>query len=66
MIYSLHPEAESDLREAAEYYRERAGVTIAQAFLGDFKHSITLLLEHPLLRNCSANRLTLFPYRSMG
>lgn len=49
MIYSLHPEAESDLREGAEYYRERAGVTIAQAFLGDFKHSITLLLEHPLL-----------------
>jgi toxin ParE1/3/4 len=49
MIYSLHPEAESDLREAAEYYRERAGVTIAQAFFGDFEHAITLLLEHPLL-----------------
>ena len=49
MIYSLHPEAESDLREAAEYYRERAGITIAQAFFSDFEHSITLLLEHPLL-----------------
>lgn len=49
MIYSLHPEAEFDLREAAEYYRERANVTIAQAFLSDFKHSIKLLLEHPLL-----------------
>lgn len=39
MIYSLHPEAESDLREAAEYYRERAGVAIAQAFFGEFEHS---------------------------
>jgi len=25
MIYSLHPEAEADLRDAAEFYRERAG-----------------------------------------
>lgn len=49
MIYSLHPEAESDLREAAEYYRERAGTTIAQTFFGEFEHSITLLLERPLL-----------------
>lgn len=49
MIYSLHPEAESDLREAAEYYRERAGATITQAFFGDFEHSMSLLLEHPLL-----------------
>jgi plasmid stabilization system protein ParE len=49
MIYSLHPEAESDLREAAEYYRERAGVAIARAFFDDFEHSMNLLLEHPLL-----------------
>lgn len=49
MIYWLHPDAASDLREAAEYYRERAGITIAQAFFGDFEHALTLLLEHPLL-----------------
>ena len=49
MIYSLHPEAVSDLREAAEYYRERAGVAIAQAFFDDFEHSIGLLLGYPLL-----------------
>ncbi len=29
MSYSLHPEAESDLRDAAEFYRERAGKTEA-------------------------------------
>lgn len=49
MIYLLHPEAESDLREAAEYYRAHAGAPIAQAFLGEFERSMTLLLEHPLL-----------------
>lgn len=45
MIYSLHPEAESDLREAAEYYRERAGATFVQAFFSEFERSVTLLLE---------------------
>lgn len=49
MIYSLHPEAEVDLREAAEFYRDRAGVAIAQAFFGEFERSMTLLVEHPLL-----------------
>lgn len=49
MIYSLHPEAEFDLREAAEYYRERAGTALAQAFLAESEHSIHLLLQHPML-----------------
>lgn len=49
MIYSLHPEAESDLREAAEFYRERAGDTFVRAFFGEFERSMTLLLDHPLL-----------------
>lgn len=49
MNYSLHPEAESDLREAAEYYRERAGAALVQAFLAEIEHSIHLLLQHPLL-----------------
>lgn len=49
MKYRLHPEAEADLREAAAYYRERAGATLAQAFLADFEHAIALLLQHPLV-----------------
>jgi plasmid stabilization system protein ParE len=49
MNYRLHPEAASDLREAAEYYRERAGAALAQAFLTEFENSIQLLLQHPLL-----------------
>lgn len=67
MNYSLHPEAESDLRDAASYYRERAGTAIARTFLTEFEHSIRLLLEYPLLGASSINgkrRLVLrhFPY----
>ena len=49
MTYSLHPGAESDLREAAEYYRERAGAALAQAFFAEFENAMGLLLQHPLL-----------------
>ena len=49
MNYSLHPEAEADLREGAEYYRERAGIAVTQAFLADFEHAIRLMLQHQLL-----------------
>ncbi len=49
MSYSLHPEAESDLRDAAEYYRERASIALARAFLAEFEHAMHLLLQHPML-----------------
>jgi plasmid stabilization system protein ParE len=49
MRYSLHPECEHDLREAAEYYKERAGSALAQALFTEFEHSIQLLQQHPLL-----------------
>ena len=49
MRYSLHPESEQDLREAAEYYSKRAGAALSQALFTDFEHSIQLLLQRPLL-----------------
>lgn len=49
MRYLLHPESEQDLREAAEYYKERAGTALSQALFTEFEHSIQLLLQHPLL-----------------
>lgn len=49
MRYALHPEAEQDLREAATYYRERAGSALSQALFTDFEHSIQLLMQHPLM-----------------
>lgn len=49
MKYSLHPETEWDLREAAAYYRERASTALSQAFFAEFEHSMQLLMRHPLL-----------------
>lgn len=49
MKYWLHPEAESDLREAAEYYRERAGSALSQSLFAEFERSLKLLMQHPLL-----------------
>jgi len=49
MTYHLHPDAEVDLREAAEFYRDRAGNELALTFIEDFEHSVGLLLDHPTL-----------------
>ena len=38
MNYSLHPKAEEDLRDAAEFYRERAGKSLSQSLLAEFEH----------------------------
>jgi plasmid stabilization system protein ParE len=45
--YWLHPEAQEDLREAAEFYREQAGVVLSQSLLAEFEHSMSLLLRYP-------------------
>lgn len=47
MNYSLHPEAEADLRDAAEFYRDRAGNTLSQSLLAEFEQSVNTLLQHP-------------------
>ena len=47
MNYWLHPDAQEDLREAAAFYRERAGAELSQALLNEFEHCVGLLLEFP-------------------
>ena len=47
MTYSLHPDALGDLRDAAVFYREQAGISLSQSFLGEFEQSINMLLLHP-------------------
>lgn len=47
MNYWLHPEADRDLREAAEHYREQAGAALSQALFDEFDRSVGLLLRHP-------------------
>lgn len=47
MKFSLHPEAEDDLREAAEFYRERAGNPLSQSLFAEFERAVDMLLQHP-------------------
>lgn len=49
MNYWLHPEAREDLREAASFYRDNAGIALSQALLAEFERSVGLLLGHPRL-----------------
>lgn len=49
MNYWLHPGAQQDLREAAEFYRQQAGAALSQAFLAELEHAAGLLLNHPHL-----------------
>src|SRR5882762_351921 len=49
MKYSLHPEAQQDLRDAAEFYRNRAGSSVSQSLFAEFEHTVNLLLQHPQL-----------------
>ena len=67
MTYSLHPEAEQDLRHAAEFYQERGASPLSQSFLGEFERSVGLLLRHPQLGalwRCGKRRFVMrrFPY----
>ena len=67
MKYVLHPGAEDDLREAAEFYREHAGSLLWQSFLAEFGISADTLLEHPMLgapwkRGSRRLLLASFPY----
>jgi toxin ParE1/3/4 len=67
MRFSLHPEAETDLREAAAFYRKQAGTNLAQSFLAEFERAVDLLLEYPGLGapwRCGKRRFFMkrFPY----
>ena len=47
MKYGLHPGAENDLRDAAEFYRKHADTSLSQALFTEFEHAVSLLLQHP-------------------
>lgn len=49
MNFILHPKAELDLREAAEFYKQRAGAALSHVLIEEFEHTIKLLLQHPKL-----------------
>jgi plasmid stabilization system protein ParE len=47
MTYSLHREAETDLLDAARFYRREGGAKLANRFLDEFERVAKLLIEFP-------------------
>ena len=67
MSYTLHPEAERDIADVLDFYREHAGIAVAERFLSEFERVASVLVEHPGFgtRTTSGRRtfpLKLFPY----
>ncbi|MCD6682146.1 MAG: type II toxin-antitoxin system RelE/ParE family toxin [Burkholderiaceae bacterium] len=46
MSYWLHPDAETELGDAAVYYAEHANRAVAEAFLAEFERVRDLLVEN--------------------
>lgn len=46
MSYWIHPDAEAELGEAADYYAEHASIEIALAFVAEFERVRDLLIEN--------------------
>ncbi|MES2944565.1 MAG: type II toxin-antitoxin system RelE/ParE family toxin [Pseudomonadota bacterium] len=46
MSYSIHPDAEAELGDAAVYYATHASRMIAAAFLAEYERVLELLIEN--------------------
>ena len=46
MTYSIHPQAEAELGDAAAYYATHVNSLIALAFLTEFERVVDLLVEN--------------------
>ena len=49
MTYSLHPGAEHDIANALDFYKEQAGLVVAERFLEEFERVAKLLVKYPNL-----------------
>lgn len=47
MTFSIHPDAEAELGDAAVYYASHASRAIAEAFLAEFERVLDLVVENP-------------------
>lgn len=67
MTYSLHPGAELDIANALDFYKEQAGLAVAERFLEEFERVVKLLIVYPDLgmpttKGRRAFPLKVFPY----
>lgn len=67
MNYTLHPQVESDLDEAAEYLSKHASPRIASRFVAEFERVVALIVERPgigtpMSRGKRIHRFRVFQY----
>jgi hypothetical protein len=60
--YSIHPEAEADLGDAAVYYATHASELIALAFLAEYERVRDLLIENQKRGPCGEDGLRLYHF----
>jgi plasmid stabilization system protein ParE len=63
LSYSLHPEAEKELADTADFYRAQGGVAVGNAFLSDFTRLAGLLERNPTMGRPVRNGLRIHPLR---
>ena len=63
MTYSLHPGAEHDIANTLDFYKEQAGLVVAERFLEEFERVAKLLVEYPDLRTPTTRGRRTFPLK---
>ena len=67
MRITLHPGAEQDIQEAAEFYEREGSPVLAARFVAEFKRLLNLLIEQPGIGSPRAKgkrgfSMSVFPY----
>lgn len=62
MSYWLHPEAETDLTDAAVFYAKEASSHVASAFLTEFERVIALLIWNQQLGRRTTEGIRVYPF----
>jgi plasmid stabilization system protein ParE len=67
MKITLHPSAEQDLREAAEFYEREGSPLVASRFVAEFRRLVSLVAQNPQMGSPRSNGrrallMRVFPY----
>jgi plasmid stabilization system protein ParE len=63
MAYSLHPGVERDIASSLDFYKEQAGLVVAERFLEEFERVAKLLVEYPDLGTPTTKGRRTFPLK---
>jgi plasmid stabilization system protein ParE len=63
MSYRFHPDAAIELDQAAEFYKQQAGTSIARAFLKEIDRAVNVLVAHPNFGTPAPDGMRAYPLR---